>query len=229
MKVPNALSGYDHFSLQCLFFGATVGFVYPSLIINSTHGSYWAPIAAWSLAAMCSCWLYSRLLARLSGKGLITVLVGTTTAGKCLGLLVTIPIILFIAFTLSVMLRAYSELVTMTMLPTTPILFLNGMIVASGALAWAGLMPIVRAAKIITLLCALLMLLLIFAGVFECHWELGQPWFKLNFDFLRNKHFYAGSFIWMGFIYTAVLGTHDHQSAKAYRNSYGASIIVGAA
>lgn len=226
MRSGKSLSGYEQFALQFLFFGASAGFVYPSLLINSTKGAYWFPLAAWAVAALLSCWLYSCLLARLQGRELVGML--NDSLGKLGSGLLLAPVFLFIAGSLTVMLRAYSELITMTMLPTTPLLFLNGMIVAAGALAWAGALPIARAAKVLLLFGAIFSFSLLAAGISECKWSLGGPWLRTNGDFFGNKHFYAGSFIWMGFVFTALTGKYTPESSRRYRKSYTAAIAVGA-
>lgn len=218
MKTPPSLTGYNMFAVQVLYFGASAGFIYPSLIIRSTTGAYWVPIAIWAALALLSCLLYSKLLSLLENESLIERI------GRSIGLpaafIVSLPQLVFIFGALVVMLRAYSEMITMTMLPTTPITFLNGMLLAPGALALAGMMPIARAARVLFLVSSLLSVFLMLVGFSDVNWTLGGPWLRTSGDFLLNKNFYSGSFIWMGFAFTALIGSYNARISSRYRKSY---------
>ncbi|QHT61048.1 GerAB/ArcD/ProY family transporter [Paenibacillus lycopersici] len=222
MKRPSAISGYEMVAIQMVYFGASAGFIYPSLLIRSTGDAYWVPVAVWAAAALLSSWLYSRMLARLEGGKLIAGL--CSSIGKVWSFLLILPILLFLGGAMIVLLRAFSEVITMTMLPTTPISFLNGMLLAPAALALAGMMPIVRSARVfflVTILCSSALLLI---GLSNINWTLGSPWLRTSGDFLGNKRFYAGSFLWMGFVLTAFIGPYTAKSAKRSWKSYALAL-----
>ncbi|MBA2943547.1 GerAB/ArcD/ProY family transporter [Paenibacillus sp. CGMCC 1.16610] len=223
MKTSSGITGYEMFVIQMLFSGAAAGFIYPSFLIRSTSGSYWIPIAVWVAGALLSSWLYSRMLARLEDNKLIAAI--RSALGSVWTSILCLPVLLFLFGTLVVMLRAYSEIVTMTMLPTTPISFLNGMLLAPAALALAGMMPIVRAARVFFLLAFICTLALLILGFSDIEWTLGTPWLRTNGDFLLNKHFYAGSFVWMGFTFTSLIGSYRMQSARRAWRSYVVALL----
>lgn len=143
-------------------------------------------------------------------------------AGTCI---ICLPVVLFLLAALVVMLRAYTEIITMTMLPTTPISFLNGMLLAPAALALAGMMPIVRAARVFFLLTLLFSLGLLLVSLSDVNWTLGAPWIRTNGDFFYDKRFYAGSFMWMGFVITSLIGPYSRQSARRVWKSYAMALI----
>jgi len=223
-KNPPSLTGYDMFSIQVLFFGASAGFIYPSMIVRSTTGAYWVPLVVWAAVALLSCLLYSKLLGRLQEGKLIDRL--CQSAGIPAALIICLPQLIFIFGALVVMLRAYSELITMTMLPTTPITFLNGMLLAPGALALAGMMPIARAARVLYLISTLLSVCLMLIGFSDVKWTLGGPWLFTNGDFLMIRNFYSGSFIWMGFVFTALIGSYNPRISGRYRKSYIYALLL---
>ncbi|RKP58211.1 hypothetical protein D7Z26_01550 [Cohnella endophytica] len=223
MKNPSAFTGYEMLAIQMLFSGAAAGFIYPSFLIRSTEGAYWIPIAVWTAGALLSSWLYSRMLARLEGRKLVSAI--RSSVGLVWTSVLFLPVILFLIGALIVMLRAYSEIITMTMLPTTPISFLNGMLLSSAALALAGIMPIIRAARVFFLMASLFTLALLIIGFSDVNWTLGTPWFRTNGDFLLDNRFYAGSFLWMGFAITSLIGPYTMQSARGAWRSYALALI----
>ncbi|NIK69665.1 MULTISPECIES: GerAB/ArcD/ProY family transporter [unclassified Paenibacillus] len=223
MKRLSSIGGYELFAIQMLYSGAAAGFIYPSFIIRSTDGAYWVPITIWAAGAIVSSWIYSRLLTQLNGEKLLRRIRGSI--GVVWTCIICLPILLFFFTAIVIMLRAYSEIVTMTMLPTTPISFLNGMLLAPAALALAGMMPILRTARVFFLLTLLFTLILIIIGLSDVHWTLGAPWIRTNGDFFMDKRFYAGSFMWMGFVITSFIGPYTRQSARKAWSSYFVAIL----
>ncbi|WP_168123503.1 GerAB/ArcD/ProY family transporter [Paenibacillus sp. HB172176] len=223
MKQPLSVKRYEMIAIQMLYAGASAGFIYPNFIIQSTEGAYWIPLAIWTAGALASSFLYSRLLARLDGGNMIARI--QSALGTWGASLLAAPVLLFLIIALVIMLRAYTEMITMTILPTTPISFLNGMLLAPAALAFAGMMPIVRAARIFFLLGFLFTFCLLLIGLSDVKWVLGMPWMRTNGDFLRDKGFYAGSFLWMGFAITSFIGTYTRSSAQSAWKSYAFSLL----
>ncbi|WP_201007004.1 GerAB/ArcD/ProY family transporter [Paenibacillus glycanilyticus] len=223
MKRLSTLSGYDMLAIQMLYTGAVAGFIYPNFIIRSTEGAYWIPIVVWAAGALLSSWIFSRLLAQLNGEKLIAGI--HASIGGIWTCVICLPVIFFLLTALVVMLRAYTEVITMTMLPTTPIAFLNGMLIAPAILALAGMMPIVRAARVFFLLTLLLTLVLLIVGLSDVHWIVGAPWIRTNGDFLLDKRFYAASYIWMGFVITSLIGPYTRHSAKRNWKMYSAALL----
>ncbi|SDS30967.1 Spore germination protein [Paenibacillaceae bacterium GAS479] len=224
MNKTISLTGYEMFSLQVLYVGASAGFLYPSLLINSTTGPLWAPISVWALLAFSSCILYSRMLLKLRGKELVPIIV--SSLGKPAAIMLLLPILLFVIAAITVMLRSFTELITMTLLPTTPLLFLNCMIFASSGLAAAGLMAIIRAAKVIFLLAVGMIVFLLLVGTSGSHWELGGPWFRMSADFFTDGDFYGGSFVWMGFTYIAMIAPFSIEQARLYQKGNMIALVL---
>ncbi|WP_336788919.1 GerAB/ArcD/ProY family transporter [Paenibacillus sp. MMO-177] len=223
MKRLSTIGWYELLAIQMLYAGASAGFIYPSFIVRSTEGAYWIPLTIWAAGAIVSSWIYSRLLTQLKGEKLLQRI--HASIGVVLTCIICLPVLLFLFAALVIMLRAYTEVITMTMLPTTPISFLNGMLLAPAALALSGVMPIVRAARVFFLLTLLLSLVLLIVGLSDVHWTLGAPWIRTNGDFFYDKGFYAGSFIWMGFVITSFIGPYTRQSARVALGSYIIAIL----
>jgi|GEM_PF-1093271 len=225
MNKSSTISGYEMVAIQMLYLFASAGFIYPSIILRSTLGSCWIPVAVWACAALLSSWLYRSLLSRLNGERLIARL--RQAAGFGWTVILCLPVLLFLAGATGIVLRAYSEIITMTMLPTTPISFLNGMLLAPAALALAGMMPIVRTARVFFMLSILMTLLLMLVGLSDVHWALGKPWLRTDGDFLLNKRFYAGSYLWMGFVITSLIGPYSAGTVRRVWKSYALAIVCG--
>jgi hypothetical protein len=223
MKASLSIRGYDNFTIHTLFFGVAAGFLFPSFMIRSTTGSYWIPSAVWIAAAILSSWLYRNLLAMLQGRTLLGEI--RSSIGRLATTVLSLPILLFLYGAVIVLLRAYSEIVSMTMLPTTPIPFLNGMLLAPALLAFAGMMPIFRSAKVLFLIGLLLCVSLLLIGLSDINWTLGKPWLYTDGDFFINQNFYSGSFLWVGFSITAFIGRYTRQSARIAWKSYVAALI----
>ncbi|MCS7460585.1 spore germination protein [Paenibacillus doosanensis] len=223
MKSSSAVTSYEMLAIQMLYSGAAAGFIYPSFLIRSTAGAYWIPLAVWMTGAMLSSWLYSKMLARLEGNKLLAEI--KASIGRIGATILCLPVMLFLVGVLVITLRAYSEIVTMTMLPTTPISFLNGMLIAPAALALAGMAPIIRAARVFFLLAHLLTVTLMVIGLSDVNWTLGSPWLKSDGDFFLDKQFYAGSFMWMGFAITSFIGPYTRESARRAWRSYTLALL----
>ncbi|MBO9610612.1 MAG: GerAB/ArcD/ProY family transporter [Paenibacillaceae bacterium] len=223
MKSTSAINRYEMLAVHVLYAGAAAGFIYPGFLIRSTEGAFWIPIAVWAASALLSSWLYSRMLALLGGSKLIVAI--RSSIGFALTGVICLPIVLFLVGAAVVTLRAYTEMVTMTMLPTTPIAFLNGMAIAPAALAMAGMMPIVRTAKLFFLIALLFTSIFLLLGLSDTHLMLGTPWLRTNGDFLTDKRFYAGSFLWMGFAIASLIGPYSRQTAGHAWSSYALALI----
>ncbi|GBF73950.1 spore germination protein [Paenibacillus sp. 598K] len=223
MDKSSKLGGYEHFVIHLLYFGSTAGFIYPSFLTRSTAGSYWVPLVVWCAAAVVCSWLYALLLSRLQGRRLLTEL--KRSVGWAPAILLCLPLFVSLLGALVVMLRSYAEVITMTMLPTTPIAFLNGMILAPALLASAGVMPIVRSAKVLVLFAVPASVTLLILGWSNLDWSMGIPWARFNGDFIRNNQFYAGSCLWMGFVITALIQPYSHRSVAVAWRAYGLALL----
>lgn len=221
---PRLLTAYELFSLQALYAGAYAGLIYPSLIINSTIGPLWIPILIWAAASAASGLLYMRLVLQLNGQSMIPFAAGLI--GKPIALLLMLPVLLFIFGALTVMLRSYTELVSMTLLPTTPMPFMNGMILVPAGLAMAGIMPIIRSARVLLLLALGMIVLLLAVGVSGTRWELAGPWIGPTWDFFAKRDFYGGSFVWMGCIYIAIIVPFSSKQAKLFQKSFWLALAM---
>jgi len=213
MKKNKTISRYSLFALQILFFGGSAGYVYPSLIIRSTESAYWMPIVLWALLALIGVWLYKLAFDQTS-----TTLVKSLQhkLGLILTILLTAPVMLFIVGVGVVMLRAYTEMISMTMLPSTPIPFLNGLIVVPVFMAWAGIMPIIRSARVFFLLTLMVSIFLMFLGLSDIQLSLGSPWLRTNGDFFKSIHFYQSSYLWSGFVFIALFKPYTGEAVKRF-------------
>ena len=218
------ISRYEQMTLQLVYFGSSLSFTYPAMIIASTKDAYWAPFVAWAVFGILSAWIYSRLLAGTRGKGLLESLI--QAMGMVPTLVIAAPVIIFIAVSLIISVRTYAEIITMTMLPSTPIPFLTGMLIPSIALAYTGILSIVRAARALFLISSAIIFLLMCVGFSDTSWITGGPWLRISGDFFARKEFYAASFAWMGYIFTSLIGTYTPQAAKSFFQTYVISVLI---
>ncbi|MCM3749182.1 GerAB/ArcD/ProY family transporter [Paenibacillus pasadenensis] len=217
-----SLSTYDIFCIHALYAGACAGLIYPSMLINSTIGPLWIPIAVWATASLLSGMLYGRLLLKLNGQEIVPF-VGKLI-GKPFAFLLLLPVLVFMCAAITVILRSFTELVSMTLLPTTPMPFMNGMIILPAALAASGFMPIARASRALLLTAIGTILVLIIVSFPSTEWDLAGPWRGPTGDFFTHRDFYAGSFVWMGFIFTAIIAPYSNQQAKRFQKGFWAGI-----
>lgn len=224
VKNKSLFSGYDLFALHILYIGVAASFIYPSFMIRSTTGSYLYPLAVWVVVALISAFVYRMLLSNLNGISLVEEL--RASIGVWFASALCLPLLLAVLVSAITILRAYSEIMTMTMLPTTPIFFLNGLLIAPVLLSYAGIMPIIRSAKVFFLVAIILCWALQLVGISDVKWHLGQPWFTTTGDFFLNRDFYAGSFLWMGFAISSMLGAYTPQAARMAWRSYALALLV---
>ncbi|SET21157.1 GerAB/ArcD/ProY family transporter [Paenibacillus sp. NFR01] len=211
-KTP-ALSRYSLYVMQSLYFGGSAGYLYPSLIIRSTDSAFWVPIVVWALLAAGGACLYSLALGRVS-LPMIPAL--RNHCGRILSILLALPLLLFIGGAIIVLLRGYTEMITMTMLPRTPIAFLNGILLVPVLMASAGIMPIVRAARVFFLLTLMLSTVLMLLSFSDLDFSLGRPWLRTDGHFLGDAAFYASSYLWTGYVFTALLGSYTGVALRKF-------------
>lgn len=201
------------FVLQVLYFGASAGYIYSSLVIRSTASAYWIPILLWGALALFGAWLYSLVL-NVSDAPLMETI--RSRFGLPVSLLLIAPLVLFMGGSAIVMLRAYTEMISMTMLPSTPIPFLNGLAVVAVFMAWAGIKPIVRAARVFFLITLFLSIVLMLMGLSDIDLKLGSPWLLTSGDFIHSSRFYGSSYLWTGFVFAATLGPYSGNAMKKF-------------
>lgn len=203
------------FVLQIMVFGAISFYLHPFYIINATEKSYWIPILIWMLLALFGAWLFSRMMALHPGMDAFSI------TRQQLGwpgvILFTLPLILFIWRAMIIMIRAHTEIISMTILHTTPQWLLNGVILISVFLASGGLVPIVRTAGIFLLVSFPLSVILTLLGMSDIDLKLGKPWIHMSGDFLTSSKFYASSCIWVGYLYYSACGKYAKKPGKLWK------------
>lgn len=192
MNQRNHVSYYQYAVLQIIFFGSMSYFLYPDLLVNSTNQAFWIPVLVWMLAAILGSWLYSLTLAILPGRDIVEI--GIHCFGKLGALIILSPLFLFWFNSIVLIVRMHAELITMTMLPTTPPWFLSAIQVVPLFLAWGGIRSIARSAGIFLVVSVPLSLLINVYALEHIDLTLGKPWFKSNGDFLGSRDFYASSY-----------------------------------
>lgn len=215
MKQSVNINSYQYVVIHIIFFGGMSYFLYPDLSINCTSQAFWVPVVIWVLIAMLGAWLYSRTMAIHPGYDIVEI--GILCFGKLGALIVLIPLFLFWFNSIVLMVRMHAELVTMTMLPTTPPWFLSAILVVPLFSASGGIRSIVRSAGIFVVVAVPLSLLMNVNALEHIDFKLGKPWLKPNGDFLFNTDFYASSYVWVGFIYIAVIGKFSSDPMKLWK------------
>ncbi|SFL22334.1 spore germination protein (amino acid permease) [Paenibacillus sp. 1_12] len=217
--------------LQMMIFGGTSFFLYPYFIVQATNESYWMIIVIWMLMGILGAWLYSCMLASHPGTDAFDI--SKQLFGTVGSLLFNIPMLWFIGSSIVLMIRAHGEMISMTMLHTTPQWFLSGVVFISVFLASGGLISIVRTAGVLVIVSVPISIALTLLGLSDIQIQLGKPWLHINGDFFQQTSFYASSYIWAGFIYFAAAGKYANKPKQLWK-SYGLAaicffpIIIGA-
>ncbi|MEK3910110.1 GerAB/ArcD/ProY family transporter [Paenibacillus sp. FSL H7-0331] len=216
------ISFSEYFVLQIMIFGGTSFFLYPYFIIQATHESYWMIIVIWMLLGMLGAWLYSCMLALEPGKDAFTIC--KHQFGMVGSLLFIVPLLWFVGSSIVLMIRVHGEMISMTMLHTTPQWFLSGVVFVSAFLASGGLISIVRTAGVFIIVSIPLSIALTLLGLSDIQIQLGKPWLPNNGDFLQQASFYGSSYVWTGFIYFAVTGAYTNKPKQLWK-SYGIATV----
>nr|WP_145159928.1 GerAB/ArcD/ProY family transporter [Paenibacillus terrae] len=205
----------QYFVLQMMVFGAISFHVYPWLVLQSTTQSYWIPILIWMLLGLLGAWLFSRVLALHQGKDAYTIT--KLVLGWPGVILFIVPLLWFMWSAMVIIVRAHSEIISMTILHSTPQWFLDGMIFIGVFLAFGGIGSIIRASVLFLLISFPLSVGLVLLGFGDLDFNLGKPWLYTNGDFLTSPKFYTTSFIWAGYLYYAACGRYAKQPKKLWR------------
>lgn len=196
----------QYYVLQMMIFGAISSHVYPWLVIQSTNQSYWIPILIWMLLGLLGAWLFSRVLALRQGEDAYTI------TKRVLGwpgvILFILPLLWYMWSSMVIVVRAQSEMISMTILHNTPQWFLEGIIFIGVFLAFGGIGSIIRASGIFLLVSFPLSIGLVLLGFSDLDFNLGKPWLYTDGDFLTSSKFYTSSFIWAGYLYYAACGRY---------------------
>ncbi|GIP27800.1 hypothetical protein J23TS9_29300 [Paenibacillus sp. J23TS9] len=205
----------QYFILQIMVFGAISFYLYPYFIINATNQSYWIPILIWMMLGLLGAWLFSRMMALHQGMDAFAIT--KQELGWPGMILFILPMMWFIWRSMIIMIRAHTEIISMTILHTTPQWCLNGVILISVFLAMGGLVPIVRTAGVFFLVSLPLSFALTLLGLSDIHLYLGKPWIHTNGDFITSSKFYASSCIWLGYLYYAASGKYTKKPGKLWK------------
>lgn len=212
----------QHSALQINFIGGMAFFLYPDLVIHSTDEMYWLPIVAGASIGIFGSWLYSKMMSSNPGKDLFEISIGVVGRGWTMVLL--FPLVLFMFNSIALMARSHAEMVNMTMLPTTPQWFLNGLLIIPLWSALGGITSIVRTITVLLFIALPFAMAINLLGLVDLEFSLGSPWFKLSADFIRSPEFYASSYVWVGFIYCSVIGKYASDPKHLWK-SYGLAVL----
>lgn len=201
-KLP--LSDAQYFILQLAVFGATSYFLYPYLILHTDGGSYWMPMVTGLIAGIVGARLFSGMMAQHPGLDAFAVV------KRALGwpglLLFALPYSWYAWRAMTMIARAHAEIISMTILHTTPLWILLCTIPIATLLAAGGVASIARAAAVFVMVGIPVTVGITLLGLSNLDYTLHEPWRATDFSYLGSKTFYTSSFVWVGFLYLSSCG-----------------------
>ncbi|MDI4648635.1 GerAB/ArcD/ProY family transporter [Cohnella hashimotonis] len=209
------LSDTQYFIMQLAVFGATSYFLYPYLILHTDGGSYWMPIVTGLLAGILGARLFSGLMAQYPG------LDAFAAVKRVLGwpglLLFAIPYGWYIWRAMTMIARAHAEIVSMTILHTTPLWILHCTVPIAMLLAAGGVASIVRAAAVFVTVGIPVTIGITLLGFSDLDLALHEPWRPTDLSYLGSQSFFKSSFVWVGFLYLCSCGQYARIPGRLWR------------
>lgn len=212
-KLP--LSDGQYFILQLAVFGATSYFLYPYLILHTDGGSYWMPMITGLIAGIIGARLFSGMMAQHPGLDAFAVV------KRVLGwpglLLFALPYSWYAWRAMTMIARAHAEIVSMTILHTTPLWLLHCTIPIATLLAAGGVASIGRTAAVFVMVGIPLTVGITLLGLSNLDFTLHEPWRATDFSYLGSQTFYTSSFVWVGFLYLSSCGDHSRSPGTLWK------------
>ncbi|CAI6076415.1 GerAB/ArcD/ProY family transporter [Cohnella sp. JJ-181] len=225
------LSETQYVFLMLGVFGSKSFFLYPNLILHTAGGSYWMPILTGLALGVLGAWSFAKLLALHPGLDAFAVV------KRSLGwpglLLFALPFGWYLWRDMMLIARAHVEIISMTVLHTTPLWVLHCIIWVALFLAMGGIASITRAAAVFVVVGVPLIVGLTLLGLSDLQFTLHEPLRSSDAAYLGSKNFYASSYVWVGFLYFASSAQHARRPGRLWRPFAAAAlcflpIIAGA-
>ncbi|RED57241.1 GerAB/ArcD/ProY family transporter [Cohnella lupini] len=188
-------------------------FVYPDNVISSTEEGHWVPILVGCIVHLLVIWTYMKGLSYFPGKNIIEIY---SKAGRIASLLFLGPAALYIVGMIIVMIRAFSEIMTIVFLSNTPLWAI--MAVKIGIMIYIaskGGEAIFRIGILIALLFLPVVMIMFFSSFQNVDWRYLFPLLTKDFSFLTRRSFYESFFAFGGgFLFLGFAQPHFSYSSK---------------
>ncbi|WP_047979754.1 GerAB/ArcD/ProY family transporter [Ornithinibacillus contaminans] len=179
-------------------------FLYPANIIQSTEQGFWLPISIGIVCHIIIVAVYLKGLHFFPKTDIITIY---SEAGKFYSLCFLAPIFFYFLMENIILVRAYSEIITIVFLSNTPLWAVMALLLTiSTYLASKGIEAIFRTGFIIAFVFLPLVFFVLIISFQNVDWYHFFPFWSNDFSFLTNssylKSFFAvgGGFIFLGFV-----------------------------
>ncbi len=189
-----------------MYFTTHLGLIfllYPGNIISSTQDGHWLPIMIGFGIHILAITFYLKGLEFLGNKDMITLFL---ESGKGMSLMILLPVALYSLMICIITVRAYSEIMTIVFLSSTPlwavmVLFL----IISTYIAFKGMGSMLRTSVLIVCLCLPVIVSFTSASFQNIDWRYIFPLVD-NVLFLKEREYFesffafAGGFLFLGFV-----------------------------
>lgn len=179
-------------------------FLYPEDIIGSTESAHWIPILIGIIVHFVVILIYMKGLSFFPKWDIIHIY---KSAGKGVALIFLLPITLYLIVIAILAVRAYSEIIIIIFLSSTPLWsIMILLLVVSTYLASKGIEAIFRTGVLLGIIFLPLIFIISFTSFQNINWYYAFPLFEQNFSFLTKTSYlksffaFAGGFLFLGFV-----------------------------
>lgn len=178
-------------------------FMFPGNIVSSTEQGHWFPILFGFVLTFILISLYMKGLSYFPKQDIITIY---SDIGKAATVFFLLPITVYLLMIIVVMVRAYSEIITIVFLTNTRLWAIMALLlIISTYLATKGVETIFRTGILLSILFLLPVLFIFFTTFQNVDWRYIIP-FTPRFDFMTKPSYlksyfaFSGGFLYLGFV-----------------------------
>ncbi|MDD9268291.1 GerAB/ArcD/ProY family transporter [Paenibacillus sp. GCM10023248] len=179
-------------------------FLYPEDIISSTNKGHWVVILIGIAIHFAVIATYMKGLSYFPRWDIIRIY---RSAGKGIALLFLVPILLYLFVVTVLSVRAYSEVITIIFLSSTPLwAIMLLLLVLSTYIASKGVETLFRTGVLLSILFLPLTLFIVITSFQNMDWNYALPIFDLDLSFVAKPSFYqsffafSGGFLFLGYL-----------------------------
>lgn len=181
-------------------------FLYPSDLFGGMETGHWIGILLSYVLHMIAIFLYLKGLQMASHQNILDIF---RSAGKVIAWTLLLPAFVYMIIAFTITIRAYSEMITLVFLSTTPVwAIMLLLILIAFLMAWQGIASIARTAVLLVILFSLPILFVLYFSFQNADWYYLLPLIEHNqsFAFVTDVNFqvslfvYAGGFLFLGFL-----------------------------
>lgn len=185
-------------------------FLYPSDLFGGMETGHWIGILLSYGLHMIAIFLYLKGMQMASHQNVMDIF---RSAGKVIAWTLLLPAFVYMIIAFTITIRAYSEMITLVFLSTTPVWAIMLLfILIAFLMAWQGIASIARTSVLLVILFTLPILFVLCLSFQNVDWYYLLPFIEHNqsFGFITNVNFqvslfvYAGGFFFLGLLPPAV-------------------------